>query len=260
MSILQYDDEATKKLLAVYTTPDVVSQRRKFLEYLKPVHGERILDVGAGPGFLLSEIAKAVGESGFACGTDISVPLLEVARSHCVGTPWVELKQADATQLPYPDESFDAAVSTQVLEYVPDVDAAIAELARVTRSGGRLAILDTDWDSMVWHSTRPDLMKLVMTAWRAHAPHPGLPRTLARRLRQAGLQVTEQLVLPLFNPDYGEETYSNRMVDLISSYVSNRDKTGPDTAFEWATDIQNSGLNGDYFFSLNRYLFLAFKP
>ena len=56
-------------------------------------------------------------------------------------------------------------VTTQVLEYVPDVAGALAEMRRVLRPGGRLLVLDTDWDSLVWHAPDEELMARVLTTW-----------------------------------------------------------------------------------------------
>src|SRR6187551_1980064 len=106
MTELRFDDEATKALVALYVTPDVVAQRAEFLAALEPRTGERVLDIGAGPGFLASAIARETGPSGSVCGIDISEPLLSVAARHCT-YPWVQFRQADATQLAFPDCAFD---------------------------------------------------------------------------------------------------------------------------------------------------------
>ncbi len=133
MGELHYDEAATKKLLAMYVTPDVIVQRRQFLRALNPQNGENVLDVGSGPGFLAAEIAEVTGPAGSVHGIDVSEPMVNLARDHCAQLPWVTFSQADATQLPSSDNSFEAAISTQVLEYVSDVDAALA--ATVFHSG-----------------------------------------------------------------------------------------------------------------------------
>ena len=259
MTTLEYDEEATRRLLAVYTTPDVVAQRKEFVRVLAPQVGERILDVGSGPGFLASAIAIAVESEGAVCGVEISEPLNAVARAHCKHQAWVEIRHADATQLPLPSAFFDAAISTQVLEYVPDVDVAIAEMFRVVRPGGRVVIVDTDWDSIVWHSLDPAGMNRVLLAWESHAPHPRLPRTLAGRLRRAGFRVDSQQVLPLFNSEFCQQSYSNQMIELIVSFVTVHAGISLAEGSKWAEDIRTAGGRGDYFFSLNRYAFLATK-
>lgn len=260
MSILEYDDEATQRLLALYVTPDVVAQRRDFLRALNLKSGERVLDVGAGPGFLANEIAEAIGSSGSVCGVDISEPLLEVARSRGGNKYDIEFRYGDATQLPYKDEEFDSVVSTQVLEYVPDVDSALAEFYRVLCPGGRVGLLDTDWDSIVWHSHDRQLMNRILTTWEEHAADPFLPRTLARKLQGAGFSVEHQKVIPILNCEYDPETYSNRIIDLIVSFVVGRKNISKDEAESWAYELRSCGEKGQYFFSLNRYFFLASKP
>src|SRR5262245_31695044 len=104
-----FDAETARKVEAVYLTPDVVVQRRATLEVLQLAEGERVLDIGSGPGLLAHEMATAVGHTGRVSGIDTSEPMLDMSRQRCVAQPWVEFRQADATRLPYPDGSFDAA-------------------------------------------------------------------------------------------------------------------------------------------------------
>jgi ubiquinone/menaquinone biosynthesis C-methylase UbiE len=259
MGELSYDEEATRQLLAMYVTPDVVEQRRRFLGALNPQTGESVLDVGSGPGFLAASIADATGPSGSVCGIDVSEPMVELARNHCAQVPWTTFSQADALDLPFPRHSFDAVISTQVLEYIRDVDTALAEVNRVLHPGGRVVIVDTDWDSIVWHSSNRSRMNRVLSAWEEHAADPYLPRTLSNRLAVAGFEVKFQEVVPLLNPAFDEHTYSNRLIDLIVSFVSGRSGIDHDEAQAWADDLRENGSDGRYFFSLNRYMFVAVK-
>ena len=259
MAVLEFDDEATKRLLAVYITPDIVEQRTKFKNELNPQPGERILDVGAGPGYLVSIIAEDVGKSGYVCGLDISAPLLEVARSQSREVSNIEFIQGDATELPFPNESFDAVVSTQVLEYVADIDSALSEFNRVLRKGGRVALLDTDWDSIVWHSSNRDRMRRMLTAWEKHAADPFLPRTLVGKLEDAGFQPATIKIIPLLNDKFDPNTYSNRMIDLILPFVIEQGEVSKSDAVDWAVDLRERGGTGEYFFSLIRYYFQARK-
>ncbi|MCB1868440.1 MAG: methyltransferase domain-containing protein [Gammaproteobacteria bacterium] len=257
MTELSYDEEATKRLLSVYVTPDVVAQRAQFLRALHPASGERVLDVGSGPGFLAMEIGALTGPSGAVSGVDISHPLLEVARTQCSELPWIEFHDADATSLPFTDASFDAVISTQVLEYVRDVDAALAEIHRVVRPSGRVIIVDTDWDSIVWHTSNRERMSRVLVAWKRHAADPYLPRSLSNKLTRAGFHLESQQVIPLFNPGFESNTYSNRVIDLIALFVTGCNEITRDEAEEWAQELRLAGSRGEYFFSLNRYMFVA---
>ena len=80
----------------------------------------------------------------------------------------VAFYEADATNLPVPDGTFDAALSVQVLEYVPDATAALAEMHRALRPGGRVVIWDVDWATVTWHSEDPERMARVLRAWDEH--------------------------------------------------------------------------------------------
>src|SRR5919108_50247 len=99
-------------------------------------------------------------------------------RRRCEPWPWIVIAEGSATVIPAPDETIDIAASTQVLEYVPDVDAALAEIRRVLRPGGRLLVLDSDWDALVTNADDAARQSAIFAAWRAHAAHQCLPRTL----------------------------------------------------------------------------------
>jgi ubiquinone/menaquinone biosynthesis C-methylase UbiE len=93
------------------------------------------LDIGSGPGLLAYDMASTVGPEGRVCGFDFSEPMLAISRKRCAQQDWVEFDLEDVGKLPYADHSFDAAVSTQVYEYVHDIGGALTELFRVLRPG-----------------------------------------------------------------------------------------------------------------------------
>ena len=251
---LPFDDEGTRAIERAYLTPDVVRQRAATLDLLAPAPGERILDVGSGPGFLLAQLAEAVGSEGAVRGLDPSPSMNAVAAARCAELPQVALVEGGAEALPFADAEFDAVVSTQVYEYVADIAGAFAEVARVLRPGGRVLVLDTDWDSVVWAVVDRERHRRVMAAWDGHLVDPHLPVTLARRLGEAGLTVTGQHVIPILNPAPEPETYSVHTLRTIATYV--RGLLGAEETDAWHADV----LGGDYFFSINRYCVLAYKP
>jgi ubiquinone/menaquinone biosynthesis C-methylase UbiE len=102
--------------------------------------GQRVLDVGCGSGVLTEELARRVGAD-HVSGVDPS-PLLEACAER---VPGAELERGAAETLPWPDDSFDAAVAQLVIHFVDDPAAGVAEMARVTRPGGVVAACS--WDS-----------------------------------------------------------------------------------------------------------------
>ncbi len=131
-----FDDKAAKRVEALYSTSDVIAQRQQVIQALAPRVGERILDIGSGPGFLALDMAHAVGSSGRVTGIDISESMLAIAQDRCADQPWIEFRKVDATHLPFEDNEFDAAAVTQVYEYVADIGSALAELSPYTRRVG----------------------------------------------------------------------------------------------------------------------------
>jgi arsenite methyltransferase len=254
---LQFDADTSRAVEAVYATPDVVEQRRITRAALALKPGERVLDLGCGPGYLSAEMAEEVGSEGRVHGVDVSESMLELARhrERSDRAAPIEFGIAEATSLPFEDGSFDAVTCTQAYEYVAEIDTALREAHRVLAAGGRLLILDTDWDSIVWRTPDDERTLRMLRAWDEHLAHPHLPRRLPQLLRDAGFQLTHAEVVPMLNIGYDENTYSGPLAGMIARFVAGRQGIGEDEAKSWASEIKSMGDN--YFFSVNRYLFVA---
>src|SRR3954453_9666668 len=257
MSMLQFDENAARHIQRLYSTPDVVQQRAEVLALLAAQPGERVLDVGSGPGFLVASLADAGWAGGAVHGLDPRAPMNTVARGLLETRPWATIDAGDAVELPYPDGAFDAAVSTQVYEYVSDLPRALSELRRVLRPGGRALVLDTEWDSVVWHAADRQRHRRIMAAWEEHLVHPHLPCTLPGHLRRAGFRVTGRHLIPLFNPRLEQNTFSALNMEMIGRFVVGRQGLTEQDVDAWTADLRERGAEDDYLFSVNRYCFLA---
>jgi ubiquinone/menaquinone biosynthesis C-methylase UbiE len=103
--------------------------------------GERVLDVGCGTGIVARSAAPLVGDKGHVAGVDLNRAMLETARragAHL--SPAVEWRKEDATELSFQDDSFDVALSQQVLQFVSDPLELLVQLRRVLRPGGRVGL------------------------------------------------------------------------------------------------------------------------
>jgi arsenite methyltransferase len=121
----------TRRVLSAWQLP---------VEWLDIPSGGVALDVGSGPGNVTASLARAAGPDGLALGVDISEPMLARATRAEAG-PQVGFLRADAQRLPLRDNTVDAVVSVAMLQLIPNPAAALAEMARVLRPGGRLAVM-----------------------------------------------------------------------------------------------------------------------
>ncbi len=143
---------------------------QRTIEYLQLQPGDRVLDVCCGTGASAIPAAIRVGVGGSVLGADLAASLLALARnkSQRQGLANIEFQAGDFTKLDLPSESFDAIVCVFGIFFVPNMEAAVAELLRMLRPGGKLAI--TSWGKRVFEpanqtfwdlikAERPDLYK-----------------------------------------------------------------------------------------------------
>lgn len=127
----------TADLVAARQDARAAELEEQVVAFVQPRGDERALDVGTGAGALALALAPHVAE---VVGVDVEQELLARARDRAPANATFE--KADATRLPFPDASFDLAGSQKTLHHVHRPELAVAELARVTRPGGRILVID----------------------------------------------------------------------------------------------------------------------
>jgi SAM-dependent methyltransferase len=257
VSQLEFDRRLVERLERLYATRDVLRRRELVRAALGARAGDRVLDVGCGPGFYVTELLETVGREGSVVGVDASADMLAVAAQRAEGHGNVTFHQADATSLPVPDASFERAVCVQVLEYVRDVPAALSQMHRALRPGGRLLVWDVDWATVSWHAIDRQLARRVLAAWDKHLTYPCLPRTLAAQLRDAGFADVRMDAHAFATAELIADAYGGSLVPLLEQYVAEQGGMSQEEAKAWADEQRELGDRGEFFFAVTQFCFTA---
>lgn len=245
-------------LEAVAARPEVVELHDRATALLRPSPGERVLEVGCGLGADARELARAVAPGGSVVAVDVSEAMLDAARERHDPALDVTYERADVCGLPYDDASFDVIRIERVLQHVPEVDRACAEMARVLKPGGRLLVLDTDWESLVADVGDDELVDRVLAYATGRMIQPRAARRLRGLLAGAGLTTSAfrghafayasaadaRVLLPMFNEDIPQE--ANFMP--------------ADAREAWFAAVRTSDENGTFMAGWTAYYALAHKP
>jgi arsenite methyltransferase len=257
---LRFDEDMVDFLEVVNRRRDIVRRRSLVHEALAVQPGERILDVGCGPGFFVAELLDAVGSQGWVTGVDMEPTMLAVAAKRTEGNDNVAFYESQATSLPVPDGVFDAAVSVQVLEYVPDVSAALAEMHRALRPGGRVVIWDIDWATVSWRSADQGRMRRMLDAWDRHLTHPSLPQMLAPLLREAGFVDVTMHGHTFATNALDPETHGGAITPLVVQYAVEQGGMNPAEAADWMAEQKKLAAHDEFYFAFIQFCFGARKP
>ena len=259
MANLEFDDEASRLVEEFNASAGATLRRTRISHALALKHGDRVLDVGSGPGHQAFELSAIVGPSGSVDGVDPADSALEISRRRCSELENVSFRYGTASELPFEDSTFDAVMSSQVFEYLPDVAGGLEEMLRVLKPGGRILIHDTDWGALLWHSSDADRMARLMEIWDGHLVDPHLPQSLGRKLTDAGFQNVRAEGIVHAETDYDPSSMSAILLKFVVGYLVSQGVSQTEVD-AWAEDLNSLALSGDYFSSSNEYIFTALKP
>lgn len=179
--------------------------KRKMIDILKIRTGSRVIDIGCGPGVDTLAMAGRMRNGGFVVGVDYDADMLQAAATGMAGTgieSAVHLLRADAAALPFQSGAFDACRCERLLQHVANPHRVIAEMMRVLKSEGRIAVADTDWGTLSIDTREVDIERR-LARFRAQMYYNGYAgRQLFRLLKQHQATDLEVTVYPIVWTDY----------------------------------------------------------
>ncbi len=164
--------------------------------------GQRLLDVGCGPGGILRQLARDLGRAPF--GIDVNQGLLRNA------APAGPVARADGAELPFGDGVFDFVLFRLVLRHAPGRDRLLREAARVVRPGGIVCAVDVDEEATTFDPEPPSwpaLKRALAAAAARRGGDPFVGRRLRRLLGEAGLVDPVTVALPVTTDDVAARAF-----------------------------------------------------
>jgi ubiquinone/menaquinone biosynthesis C-methylase UbiE len=188
-------------------TPDLQAVNQKLCDTVAARPGERLLEVGSGSGILCRMLAARLQPDGQMVGVDISPEMTMEAQKYALAEgidSGITFENCTAEFLPYPEASFDGAIAARLLMHAADPDTVICEMKRVVKPGGRVVVMDWDFDTLTVDHPDRELTRRLLH-WRSdhHGGNNWSGRQLWRRMRTAGFQNLS--VHPWVSVAHGEE-------------------------------------------------------
>lgn len=159
---------------------------RRFLETLSVPEDARCLDVGCGLGFTTRLLTGHLPAPQKVIGVDANPDLVDAARDGRGSDGVTEFREADATDLPFPDDTFDVVFGRFLLAHVPEPETAVGEYRRVARDGALILVQEPDFQSIALHPPSPSHQKSIELAGQLFDIHTG--RKCWHLLRDAGVE------------------------------------------------------------------------
>ena len=232
---------------------DLADLKRRAIDALALRAGDATLDVGCGTGAELRSLAQIVGPQGRVVGIDRSERLVAEARARASENPIIEVVAGDAHALPFAAGEFSACRAERVLMHVEDPGTALAEMARVTRAGGRVLAIEPDWDTLIIDSDDLGMSRRVARAQADAIRHPDIGRRLPRLAADAGLMIlaVEFTTIPIRNPDRAEVMFRLR---------SAVDSLADASASSWWDAVKRQSMRRPFFAAVTGVMMVARRP
>jgi ubiquinone/menaquinone biosynthesis C-methylase UbiE len=239
-------------------TPGYLGALRSLMQAAQLRPGEAVLDVGCGTGVLDRWLARRTRNRNRIVGVDVSTFLLREAAALAKKAGLenvIEFQEGSAEALPFPDGSFDVTMSSTVIQRV-NADQMLAEMVRVTKPGGRVAVVGHAHDMPRWVNLRlrPELKsKVESPPWTNDTGHElGCDdATLYRRFRRSGLSGI------IMFPHMSTFTEGSRLEVLQTTILPT---LSPEEAEEWEAAVTQAREEGTFFISTPFHCAVGTKP
>ncbi len=241
-------------IFTLNSLPYFQDYKRKSFNLMNARTGSRVLEVGCGLGFDAIALARIVGSTGRVVAVDSSQTMLEAARSRAenLGLP-IEFVLGDAGRLDFDDGCFDCARVYRTLQHIPEPEKVLTEMARVTRSVGRVVAYEPDWGTFTIGSMNRQVTRKITDLWCDTFRSGWIGRNLYGYFRDMGLEDVQVYPSTLVITDLN---LAEKVFDLSKNAEKalGLDRVSKYDAEDWLRGLEEDNLRGKFFCSYTGFL------
>jgi ubiquinone/menaquinone biosynthesis C-methylase UbiE len=234
----------------------IQESKRLMLERIALAPGEAVLDVGCGPGTDVFGMVGLVGPAGRVVGLDASEVMIAEARRRAeeLDLP-MTFEVGEVHALPFPDATFDVSRAARLLEHLPAADPALTEMVRVTRPGGRIAVFDFDWDTMIIDHRDKEATRTIVLSYSDSIRNGWIGRQLPRLFKEQRLQLVSIDTVQVF-PHYA---LAELFLGGHLAALQTNGTLAASRAREWWEDLRQAEEQGTLLISFTAFIVVGSK-
>jgi ubiquinone/menaquinone biosynthesis C-methylase UbiE len=235
----------------------IIAMKRRTYELLEPREGQRVLEVGCGTGDDARQIAQMISPSGSLIAVDKSKALINEARRRSQEKKdSVEFVVGDATSLDLDSAAFDACRIERTLIHIPEPAAAMNELLRVLRTGGKLVAYEPDLEAYLVDSSYRELTRRILEFWYGQLQSGWAARHLPTLFKDSGF--TNIKIEPrtmIYDFDMVSMSFYGTLDRAVEAGVTTVDEVS-----DWLADLERAHNNGTFLCANMGYIVSGNKP
>lgn len=234
--------------------------QKRTSDLLQATDGHRILDAGCGSGVNLIRLAKLVAPNGEVVGVDVSSQLLKEAQKNIARESLpIKVQSGDVRNLDFEEGSFDRVYAERLLQHLDQPSLVLRELRRVLRPGGRVVVLDADYDSLLIDCNDVEVATVVARRRADAAPNGRIGRQLRRMLLENGFGQVSAEGMMLCWTDYQLAMKSLDLLEIADQAVTDGELSAHRVE-NWKADLLKRRDKGSFFLSSAGFIVSGQKP
>lgn len=212
-----------------------------------------VIDIGCGSGWDTMPLAELVGANGQIHGVDTDPDMIALADRRARERHILNIthRVADAMALPFEVATFDASRCERLFQHLRDPAHALSEMIRVTKPGGRVVVVDTDWGTLSFDSLEDDVERRLARVRTEHLlPNGYSGRRLHRLFVESGLHDVHLEVVPVWSTNY-QLARDMTFLDATQQLALQQGIVATDELDRWQAGMDTASANGTFFVSVS---------